>query len=187
MLVLAVAVAAVGLAGCDSSSPDEVGAAPSIGAAPTLGPTTAADIGALAPCTLLTEAERAGMDLRAGQDRMNDGHRVCAFPADDESFVVAVSVYLDEGLDDILPDTVLKGPLRIGRHDAVQHQENRIVCVYSIAVGTSSSVDVGSTYAKQAKDITPDDFARSCERAQQAAALIEPPPALTDRVGGAPG
>lgn len=170
-LVLAMAVAVLGLVGCDGSSP---AATPSVGPAPTIGPSHAADVGALAPCTLLTDAEQASLDLGAGQDRMNDGHRVCAFPATDESFVVAVSVYTDEGLDDILPDTVLKPALRIGRHDAVQHHENRVVCVYSLAVGPSASVDVGSTYAKAAKDVTPDDLATSCERAQQAATLIEP-------------
>ena len=176
-LVLAMAIAAAGLFGCAEPSNRATPSGPpdsTQGGGPTIGPSPGADVGALAPCTLLTEPEQANLNLGAGQDRMNKGHRVCAFPATDETFVVAVSVYPDEGLDAIVPDTILKGPMRIGRHDAVQHHENNTVCVFSIAVGTSSSVDVGSAFAKQAKDVTPDDFARSCELAQQAAALVEP-------------
>ena len=176
-LVLAMAIAAVGLVGCTEPANRATPSGPSDSTQagrPTIGPSAGADLGTLAPCTLLTEPEQANLKLRAGQDRINEGHRVCAFPATDETFVVAVSVYPDEGLDAIEPSTILKEPVRIGRHDAVQHHENNTVCVFSIAVGESSSVDVGSTFAKQAKDITPDDFARSCELAQQAAALVEP-------------
>jgi hypothetical protein len=143
------------------------------GAGPTAAP-SAAGLDALAPCTLLNETEQVELKLRAGRDRMNGGHRVCAFPAADQTFVVAVSIYPDEGLDEIIPDTILKGPTQVGAHSAVQHHEGNSVCVVSFAVGKSASVDVGTATAKQAKNATPDDLARSCQVTQRAAELVEP-------------
>jgi hypothetical protein len=132
------------------------------------------DLETLPLCTLLNEDERAALGLREGRERVNDGHRVCAFPADDEAFVVSVSLYPGEGLDDIVPETILKASLRIGAHDAIAHHDGNSICVVSFEVGKSASVDVGTGIAKQAKSATPDDLARACEVAERAAGLVEP-------------
>lgn len=141
---------------------------------PTGAPSAAADLDALAPCTLLTQEARTTLGLRAGQDRVNDGHRVCAFLADDKTFVVSLMVYGDEGLDGIVPETILKKLAKVGAHDAVTHHEGKSICVVSLAVGESASVDVGAAAAKPVKDATPDDLAHSCQVAERAAGLVEP-------------
>lgn len=163
-LVMLLAVAAVVPLGCtDPRDSPSISVAPSGGAA----------LDAVDPCRLLNEADQAGLKLRAGRDRTRDGDRLCTFPAADESYAVAVTVYADEGLDEIVPSTILKGSMRVGRHDAVQHHDGELVCVVSLAVGKSASVDVGTAVAKQVKDATPDDLTRSCQVSERAARLVE--------------
>jgi hypothetical protein len=178
--VLVLVTAAAVLLGCGSTTPGE-GAAdaanpvPSFTERPTIGPSSAPGLDAVTPCDLLEQSERATLNLGAGQGRTHEGRRICAFPATDESYVVAVSLWPEEGLDTITPDTILGGPTTLGRHNVVQHHENnKTACVFSIGIGESSSVDVGATFAKPVKDITPDEFDQSCALAQRAAEFVEP-------------
>jgi hypothetical protein len=78
-----------------------------------------------------------------------------------------------EGLDGIVPDTILQGRMRVGGHDAVQHHDGNLVCMGSLAVSMSTSVDVGTATAKQVKDAIPGDLARSCQVSERTARLAE--------------
>jgi hypothetical protein len=161
------ATAAVVPLGCTGPASEDAGPGPAVA------PSGGAALDATDPCRLLGETELAGLNLQAGRARTSDGNRLCTFPGTDKSFAVAVTVYADEGLDEIVPDTILQGPMRVGRHDAIQHHDGNLVCVVSRAVGGSASVDVGTAAAKQAKDATPDDLTRSCQVSERAARLVE--------------
>lgn len=172
-LIMLLAITAVVPLGCTDPTSENGGAETAVGTGPAIAPSGGVALEATDPCQLLNEADQAGLKLRAGRSRTRDGDRLCTFPGADESFAVAVTVYVDEGLDEIVPSTILKGPMRVGRHDAVQHHDGKLVCVVSLAVGKSASVDVGTAVAKQVKDATPDDLTRSCQVSEQAARLVE--------------
>ncbi len=173
MLLAIAAVVPLGCAAPTSDGASRNSPSIAVGTGPAIAPSGGAALDAMDPCRLLNETDQAGLKLRAGRNRTRDGDRLCTFPGADESFAVAVTVYADEGLDEIVPSTILKGPMRVGRHDAVQHQDGKLVCVVSLAVGKSASVDVGTAVAKQVKDATPDDLTRSCQVSEQAARLVE--------------
>lgn len=171
---LVLAAALVALAGCTGerggrATPAEPSGSASV-SPPTSAPpaTTSASGGGLAaldPCDLLTDGERAQLQLPNGQPDTVAGNPKCNWNPSGDGLVGA-TIRAETGIDDLDPSNATKvEDVTIGAHQARRLEFPEGDCSIDIAVTEKSSVTVTAVGS---------DLTQACALAQQAATLIEP-------------
>lgn len=179
---VAVAAAAllVLLAGCSQStagSPSAVGPAlpttesPSTVASASAsrsGETGGDDIGSLRPCDLVDDAGLSILSLTGGTERTLGEARVCRWRHEgasiDDSFTLAVAIYENLGLADIVGTSIQTLP-NIGSHQAASFIAPAGSC--GVGLGLAAKARVDST-------VQGIDQVQACQMAKQLATLVEP-------------
>jgi hypothetical protein len=176
VLLLSVAAAVFGLAGCAEETSGS--ARPN----PTSDPTTAAteqseetttteeQAGGLAdvePCDLLPASGATQLGLTEGTETSIGQGRTCRWRFEgttlDDSFTVDLVLHDERGIDEVVGTNIT--PITIGGHDAVRFNDSTGGCIVSIAVGDTSRVDSLATGG---------NLQRGCELTDQLAAAVEP-------------
>lgn len=175
VLLLSVAAAVFGLAGCAEETSGS--ARPN----PTSDPTTAAteqsetttteeQAGGLAdvePCDLLPASGATQLGLTEGTESSIGQGRTCRWRFEgttlDDTFTVDLVLYDERGIDEVVGTNIT--PTTIGGHDAVTFNDSTGGCIVSIAVGDTSRVDSLATGG---------NLQRGCELANQLASAVEP-------------
>jgi hypothetical protein len=181
LLVPALALVALGLAGCSEKTPGT--ALPGNDATTTTTTTTTEEptteestetsepqgspLADVAPCELLTEQGAAALGAGAGAEREVGEARTCRWRVEgatlDDSFTLDVALYEERGVGDVQGTNVARKT--IGSHDAVTFTDPTGLCVVSIATGETSRADTLATGG---------DAQRGCQLAAQLADLVEP-------------
>jgi len=177
MLVMpALMVLVIGLAACSEKTPGNATGPDTTASQSSSGPfptgtsskprTTSSSRGSspvanVDPCSLLTDAEAAGLNAGSGKPDDSGRSRACVFD-DAQGFSMTVTIYDNGGLGDISASGG-KESTTIGRHGAVKYL-NGITCGVAIKTSETSRVDVTSSA---------DSDQRSCDIAMQVAQLVE--------------
>lgn len=136
----------------------------SVTSTPTEQPSVEEELAALDPCSLLTDAERADLELSAGEPDDVGGGIGCRWRGPEESS--GGIIWATRGFDDLNAEGRTVTDLSIGGRDA-RMLENDVggVCSVDLAVTPSSTVTTTTVH---------DDADFACARAEQLARLIEP-------------
>lgn len=118
------------------------------------------------PCELLDDSDLAALQLTPEGEKTS-GTRGCDYrregPTLDESFAVGISLYDDQGLDDLNAENIQPLP-NIGSHEAASFTELSGDCGITIVVSENSRVDVGATGG---------DVQLGCQLTTQLATVVE--------------
>ena len=119
------------------------------------------------PCDLLDDSDLAALQLTPEGEDNTGGARSCNYrregPTINESFAVGISLYDDEGLDDLNAENIQQLP-NIGSHEAASFTELSGDCGVTIVVSDNSRVDIGSTGG---------DVQQGCQLTTQLATVVE--------------
>ena len=175
--VFALLAATLGVPGCTSTSTgsplpnDPTGTEQTLSSPATSVGDAAADLAAIDPCTLLTQAQLDQFGLHKRDSGDLAGARQCTWGrAVDRNgkggFVVGPAIWDNQGLKDINTDgQIVTDVMTVGKHQARQAKQiNGNACFVAIGVTDSSRVDVVVAGS-------PDE---SCKLANEFAKLIEP-------------
>ena len=178
VLLLSVAAAVFGLAGCSEETSGS--ARPN----PTSDPTTAATeqseqsetttteeqasgLADVEPCDLLPASAATQLGLTEGTESSIGEDRTCRWRFEgttlEDSFTVDLVLYDGRGVEEVVGTNIT--PTTIGGHSAVTFNDSTGGCIVSIAVGDTSRVDSLATGG---------NLQRGCELANQLAAAVEP-------------
>lgn len=176
VLLLSMAAAVLGLAGCAEETSGAARPDPTSDSTTTTeqaeetttssqeGPGGSTD---LEPCDLLPAAGATQLGLTEGTATEIGQGRACRWRFEgatlDDSFTVDLVIYDERGIDDVVGTNIV--PTTIGGHDAVTFNDSTGGCIVSIAVGDAARVDSLATGG---------NLQRGCELANQLAAAIEP-------------
>lgn len=123
-------------------------------------------LAAVEPCDLLDEGDLAALQLTLEGEKTS-GTRGCNYRREgatiNESFAVGISLYDDEGLEDLNAENIQPLP-KIGNHEAASFTELSGDCGISIVVSDTSRVDVGATGG---------DVQQGCQLTTQLATVVE--------------
>lgn len=174
VLLLPVAAAVFGLAGCSQETagnarPDPTSEQASEPSEPSA--TTSEEAGSpladVEPCGLLPAATVAELGFTEQTEAAFGQGRACRWRFEGatlaDTFTVDLVLYDSLSVDDVNGTNI--SPTTIGGHDAVTFNDSTGGCIVSIAVGDESRVDSLATGG---------DVARGCELANRLAAAVEP-------------
>ncbi len=178
--IVALSVTAIVVGGCSTEAPgtaapvpDETPAAteaskPQRGSS-TAGPSVAtpsseSPLDGVAPCSLLSDAERGTLGLKSTPKPKDlDDRRSCQFSED--GFTAGVNVFYRLGLDSVEASNIgVKSVPIVGKHKALQSMFG-ISCAITMEISTTAIVSASASAGTDA---------RSCEIAMKIAELIEP-------------
>jgi uncharacterized protein DUF3558 len=140
-----------------SAAPDETATTPAAGDSHGSG---TAD---LRPCTLLTSAEQARLQIGASREKLTGSERLCEY-TESGNFALAVGIVDEHGLTTVHSASPTRS-LTIGAHDARQATDGNHGCAVILGVTDTSRVDVITAAASEPQ---------ACAIAQQVATLVEP-------------
>lgn len=170
VLLLSMAAAVLGLAGCAEETSGSARPDPTSDSTTTTTTTEQEEPSGttdVEPCDLLPASGAAQLGLTEGTATEIGQGRACRWRFEgatlDDSFTVDLVIYDERGIDDVTGTNIV--PTTIGGHDAVTFNDATGGCIVSIAVGDASRVDSLATGG---------NLQRGCELASLLAAAVEP-------------
>jgi hypothetical protein len=167
VLLLSVAAAVFGLAGCAEETSGTARPNPTSDPTTTTTEEQAGGLTDVEPCDLLPASGATQLGLTEGTESSIGQGRTCRWRFEgttlDDTFTVDLVLYDERGIDEVVGTNVT--PTTIGGHDAVTFNDSTGGCIVSIAVGDTSRVDSLATGG---------NLQRGCELANQLAAAVEP-------------
>jgi uncharacterized protein DUF3558 len=125
------------------------------------------DLGQLDPCELLTDGERAQLQLPAGKPDTTAGNPGCDWNKGADGGIVSVTIRQNRGIDDLNPGNATRvEDVPIGAHQGRRLEFPEGNCNFDVAITDKSSVTVSALIVEK--------VAEACALAQQAVNLIEP-------------
>lgn len=155
-----VACTALTVAACASSEAGSPRAAS--GSAPS-------GLAELDPCSLLSDSDRTGLGLSAGDRGRADGSKVCDWSKRGD-WGVAVVLHADTGFQDANLQGSVATSVHIGKHPAHQVEDlgGGRGCVLFLEISPTSLAQISTTV----RDMY--DTAKACGKATQVAQIIDP-------------